>query len=82
MRSFWYSAGYGFFDIKLRTTVKPESKVSNGVTIQPLGIAKPLHPFVLRLPSKEGNYKMVVDVVSADRRIRSLVRKIEVKGKK
>ena len=82
VRSFWYSAGYGFFDIKLRTTVKPESKVSNGVTIQPLGIAKPLHPFVLRLPSKEGNYKMVVDVVSADRRIRSLVRKIEVKGKK
>lgn len=81
VRSVWYNAGFGFFDIKMRTTVKQEPEVSNGATIQPLGIAVPQLPYVYRLPEKEGVYKMMVDVVSADRRIRSIVRKIEVKGK-
>ena len=82
IRSIWHNAGFGFFDIKMRTIVRQESEVSNGATIQPLGIAMPQHPYVYRLPEKEGVYKMMVDVVSADRRIRSIVRKIEVKSKR
>lgn len=81
IRSIWHNAGFGFFDIKMRTIVRQEPEVSNGATIQPLGIAMPVHPYVYRLPEKDGVYKMMVDVVSADRRIRSIVREIEVKGK-
>lgn len=78
-RSLWHYAGYGFFDIKMRTTVRTTPVVSNGVTIQPLGIATPTKPFIWRLPTKAGTYRMIVDVVSADRNIRHVVKTITVK---
>ena len=78
-RSLWHYAGYGFFDIKMRTTVRTTPVVSNGVTIQPLGIATPTEPFIWRLPTKAGTYRMIVDVVSADRNIRHVVKTITVK---
>lgn len=78
-RSLWHNAGYGFFDIKMRTTVRTTPVVSNGVTIQPLGIATPTEPFIWRLPTKAGTYRMIVDVVSADRNIRHVVKTINVK---
>ena len=78
-RSLWHNAGYGFFDIKMRTTVRTTPIVSNGVTIQPLGIATPTEPFIWRLPTKAGKYRMIVDVVSADRNIRHVVKTITVK---
>lgn len=78
-RSLWHYAGYGFFDIKMRTTVRTTPVVSNGVTIQPLGIATPTEPFIWRLPNKAGTYRMFVDVVSADRNIRHVVKTINVK---
>lgn len=78
-RSLWHYAGYGFFDIKMRTTVRNTPVVSNGVTIQPLGIATPTEPFIWRLPTKAGTYRMIVDVVSADRSIRHVVKTINVK---
>ena len=78
-RSLWHNAGYGFFDIKMRTTVRTTPVVSNGVTIQPLGIATPTKPFIWRLPTKAGTYRMIVDVVSADRNIRHVVKTITVK---
>lgn len=78
-RSLWHNAGYGFFDIKMRTTVRTTPVVSNGVTIQPLGIATPTNPFIWRLPTKAGTYRMIVDVVSADRNIRHVVKTITVK---
>lgn len=78
-RSLWHYAGYGFFDIKMRTTVRTTPVVSNGVTIQPLGIATPTEPFIWRLPTKAGTYRMIVDVVSADRNIRHVVKTINVK---
>lgn len=78
-RSLWHNAGYGFFDIKMRTTVRTTPVVSNGVTIQPLGIATPTEPFTWRLPNKAGTYRMIVDVVSADRNIRHVVKTINVK---
>lgn len=77
-RSLWHYAGYGFFDIKMRTTVRTTPMVSNGVTIQPLGIATPTEPFIWRLPTKAGTYRMIVDVVSADRNIRHVVKTINV----
>lgn len=77
-RSLWHNAGYGFFDIKMRTTVRTTPVVSNGVTIQPLGIATPTGPFIWRLPTKAGTYRMIVDVVSADRNIRHVVKTINV----
>lgn len=77
-RSLWHNAGYGFFDIKMRTTVRTTPVVSNGVTIQPLGIATPTEPFIWRLPNKAGTYRMIVDVVSADRNIRHVVKTINV----
>ena len=77
-RSLWHNAGYGFFDIKMRTTVRTTPVVSNGVTIQPLGIATPTEPFIWRLPTKAGTYRMIVDVVSADRNIRHVVKTINV----
>lgn len=77
-RSLWHYAGYGFFDIKMRTTVRTTPVVSNGVTIQPLGIATPTEPFIWRLPNKAGTYRMIVDVVSADRNIRHVVKTINV----
>ena len=78
-RSLWHNAGYGFFDIKMRTTVRTTPIVSNGVTIQPLGIATPTESFIWRLPTKAGTYRMIVDVVSADRNIRHVVKTINVK---
>lgn len=78
-RSLWHYAGYGFFDIKMRTTVRNTPVVSNGITIQPLGIATPTEPFTWRLPTKAGTYRMIVDVVSADRSIRHVVKTINVK---
>ena len=78
-RSLWHYAGYGFFDIKMRTTVRTTPVISNGVTIQPLGIATPTEPFIWRLPTKAGTYRMIVDVVSADRNIRHVVKTITVK---
>lgn len=78
-RSLWHNAGYGFFDIKMRTTVRTTPMVSNGVTIQPLGIVTPTEPFIWRLPNKAGTYRMIVDVVSADRNIRHVVKTINVK---
>lgn len=78
-RSLWHYASFGFFDIKLRTTVRNTPVVSNGVTIQPLGIATPTEPFIWRLPTKAGTYRMIVDVVSADRSIRHVVKTINVK---
>lgn len=78
-RSLWHNAGYGFFDIKMRTTVRTTPVVSNGVTIQPLGIATPTKPFIWRLPTKAGTYRMIVDVVSVDRNIRHVVKTITVK---
>lgn len=77
-RSLWHNAGYGFFDIKMRTTVRTTPVVSNGVTIQPLGIATPTESFIWRLPNKAGTYRMIVDVVSADRNIRHVVKTINV----
>lgn len=77
-RSLWHNAGYGFFDIKMRTTVRTTPMVSNGVTIQPLGIVTPTEPFIWRLPNKAGTYRMIVDVVSADRNIRHVVKTINV----
>lgn len=77
-RSLWHYAGYGFFDIKMRTTVRTTPMVSNGVTIQPLGIVTPTEPFIWRLPNKAGTYRMIVDVVSADRNIRHVVKTINV----
>lgn len=78
-RSLWHYAGYGFFDIKMRTTVRTTPVVSNGVTIQPLGIATPTEPFTWQPPTKAGTYRMIVDVVSADRIIRHVVKTINVK---
>lgn len=78
-RSLWHNAGYGFFDIKMRTTVRTTPVVSNGVTIQPLGIATPTEPFTWQPPTKAGTYRMIVDVVSADRNIRHVVKTITVK---
>ena len=78
-RSLWHYAGYGFFDIKMRTTVRTTPVVSNGVTIQPLGIATPTEPFTWQPPTKAGTYRMIVDVVSADRNIRHVVKTITVK---
>lgn len=78
-RSLWHNAGYGFFDIKMRTTVRTTPVVSNGVTIQPLGIATPTEPFTWQPPTKAGTYRMIVDVVSADRSIRHVVKTINVK---
>ena len=78
-RSLWHYAGYGFFDIKMRTTVRTTPVVSNGVTIQPLGIATPTEPFTWQPPTKAGTYRMIVDVVSADRSIRHVVKTINVK---
>lgn len=78
-RSLWHNAGYGFFDIKMRTTVRTTPVVSNGVTIQPLGIATPTEPLTWQPPTKAGTYRMIVDVVSADRNIRHVVKTITVK---
>ena len=78
-RSLWHNAGYGFFDIKMRTTVRTTPVVSNGVTIQPLGIATHTEPFTWQPPTKAGTYRMIVDVVSADRNIRHVVKTITVK---
>lgn len=78
-RSLWHNAGYGFFDIKMRTTVRTTPVVSNGVTIQPLGIATPTEPFTWQPPTKASTYRMIVDVVSADRNIRHVVKTITVK---
>lgn len=78
-RSLWHNADFGFFDIKMRTTVRTTPVVSNGVTIQPLGIATPTKPYTWQLPTKAGTYRMIVDVVSTDRNIRHIVKTITVK---
>lgn len=78
-RSLWHNAGFGFFDIKMRTTVRRTPIVANGVTIQPLGITTTTKPFTWQLPTKTGTYRMIVDIVSADRNIRYVVKTINVK---
>lgn len=80
VRCMWYDTVQGFFEIKFAPQFKASSIVSNGVTIQPMGVVPPLQAFDCHLPEKEGRYRMVVDVVAADRSIRSFVKDIEVRA--
>lgn len=52
---------------------------SNGTVAALRGLSVPLKRQELRLPRRSGRYLMLVDVVSADRKIRSLARMVDVK---
>ena len=66
-------------DVKMRYLIKKEEISSNGITIQPLGISMPTKKHEIKLPQAEGKYKVLIDVISPDRRINSFVKEIEVK---
>lgn len=51
---------------------------SNGITIHPKGISYPLKPDALKLPNKPGNYRLLIDIVSPDRRIYSFDKPITI----
>ncbi len=78
-RSYWYSASFGFFDVKTRTVMNKEEISSNGITVRPMGISIPRNEYECKLPSAEGKYKVLIDIVSPDRQVLSIVRNIEVK---
>ncbi len=78
-RAMFYDAANGMFEVKKRYMMKKEELSSNGITIRPLGISVPGKPYEIKMPSREGKYKVLVDVVSPDRQINSFVKEIEVK---
>lgn len=75
----YHDAPLGLFDVKMRYLIKKEEISSNGITIQPLGISMPTKKHEIKLPQAEGKYKVLIDVISPDRRINSFVKEIEVK---
>lgn len=75
----YHDAPLGLFDVKMRYLIKKEEISSNGITIQPLGISVPTKKHEIKLPQAEGKYKVLIDVISPDRRINSFVKEIEVK---
>ena len=78
-RSAWYGAKYGFFDIKLRSGMSVKEISSNGVTVRPRGLSAPLKQQECRMPQRKGRYRMLVDVVGANRTIYSFSKIVEVK---
>lgn len=78
-KAMWYDAPKGCFDIKLRSGRHAPQEQSNGTVAMLRGLSVPLKPKELRLPHRSGRYLMIIDVVSADRRIRSLTRMVDVK---
>lgn len=78
-RSAWYGAKYGFFDIKLRSGMSVKEISSNGVTVHPRGLSVPLKQYECRMPRRKGRYRMLVDVVAANRTIHSFSKIVEVK---
>ncbi len=78
-RAMFYDAANGMFEVKMRYLMKKEEISSNGITIQPLGISVPSKPYEIKVPSQEGKYRVLVDVVSPNRQINSFVKEIEIK---
>ena len=78
-RSAWYGAVYGFFDIKLRSGISVKDISSNGVTVRLRGLSSPLKQQKCRMPQRKGRYRMLVDVVAANRTICSFSKVVEVK---
>lgn len=78
-RSARYGANLGFVDIKLRSGMTPKEITANGVLVTPQGITMPLKPYKCRMPQCKGRYRMLVDVVSADRKIHSYSKLVEIK---
>ncbi len=78
-RSYWYSADKGLIEIKTRTVMKKEEISSNGITIRPMGISCPEKEYKCKLPTAEGKYKVLIDIISPDRQVLSYVKDIEVK---
>ena len=52
---------------------------SNGVTVRPRGLSAPLKQQECRMPQRKGRYRMLVDVVGANRTIYSFSKIVEVK---
>lgn len=75
-RSYWHSCPYGFVDIKSRSLLKPSEIASKGTTFQPQGLSVPTKDLEHRMPSRPGNYRIIVDVVSPDRSIKTYVKGI------
>ena len=78
-KALWYNTPLGCFDIKLRSGRNAPQMQSNGTVAALRGLSVPLKQQELRLPHRSGHYLMLVDVVSADRKIRSLARTVDVK---
>lgn len=78
-KALWYDTPKGCFDIKLRSGRNAPQMQSNGTVAALRGLSVPLKQQELRLPRRSGRYLMLVDVVSADRTIRSLARTVDVK---
>lgn len=73
-----YDAPYGFIEVKRRITMNKSEIPSNGITIHPKGISYPLKPDALKLPNKPGNYRLLIDIISPDRRIYSFDKPITI----
>ena len=77
-RSLWHKTYYGFIDIKTRSGMKTKDISADGLSFKPKGLAVPTKDLEHRMPSRPGNYRVIVDVVSPDRSIKTYVKKIEL----
>ncbi|MCQ2237611.1 MAG: hypothetical protein MJZ73_00005, partial [Bacteroidaceae bacterium] len=77
-RSLWHKTYYGFIDIKTRSGMKTKDISADGLSFKPKGLAVPTKDLEQRMPSRPGNYRVIVDVVSPDRSIKTYVKKIEL----
>lgn len=73
-RSLYYGAPMGYVEIKHKLFVDKKELPSNGITIHPLGLTIPSKPYEMKAPQKAGLYKVLIDIISPDRRVSSYVR--------
>lgn len=78
-RSVYNRSPYGFVEIRHRQFMKSEELSSNGICVQPQGLSLPTKPLQVSAPQKSGSYRVLIDLISPDRTVRSFERKLEVK---
>lgn len=77
-RSKIYNCPLGYIEIRHRETMDSRDIHSDGECVQPLGLTLPLKPYEVKAPTQPGRYKVLIDLVSPDRTVRSFERQLEI----
>lgn len=77
-RSRLYNCPLGYVEIRHRVTMDSSEISSDGTCVKPLGLTLPLKTYEVAAPAQPGHYKVLTDIVSPDRTVRSFEHTLEV----